>query len=260
MSRLLVDPAQIKTFAEAIFPYIGASGVEQWVSLRVFPDDGNNDRCLSISPVQVNSCLEPIVDAAITLAQYAADHRRRAVFAPPLASFTNQTRAGEADLCEAPVLSVECDTAPANARRTLETLLGPATVVVASGGQWVNDQTGEIECRLHLHWRLTEPATGEEALARLKEARRLATSIVGGDPSNVPCVHPLRWPGSWHRKREPRLATIVAQSDAEIELGEALERLRLAAPQDATGAQKATRGPARGGASHDRHDPRSTGQ
>src|SRR5262245_27405531 len=81
MSGLLVDPAQIKTFAEAIFPYIGASGVEQWISLRVLPDDGNNDRCLSISPVQVNSCLEPIVDAAITLAQYAADHRRRPVFA-----------------------------------------------------------------------------------------------------------------------------------------------------------------------------------
>jgi hypothetical protein len=258
MSRLLVDPAQIKTFAEAIFPYIGASGAEQWVSLRVFPDDGNNDRCLSISPVQVNGCLEPIVDAAITLAQYAADHRRRAVFAPPLASFTSQTRAGEADLCEAPVLSVECDTAPNNARRTLETLLGPTTVVVASGGRWLNDQTGEIECKLHLHWRLTEPATGKEDLARLKEARRLATSIVGGDPSNVPCVHPLRWPGSWHRKREPRLATIVAQTDIQIELGEALERLRLAAPQ--TGAQNATRGPASGGASHDRHDPRPTGQ
>jgi Protein of unknown function (DUF3987) len=254
MNRLLVDPAQIKTFAEAIFPYIGASGAEQWVSLRVFPDDGNNDRCLSISPVQVNGCIDPIVDAAITLAQYAADHRRRAVFAPPLASFTSQTRAGEADLCEAPVLSVECDTAPNNARRTLETLLGPATVVVASGGQWLNDQTGEIECKLHLHWRLTEPATGEEDLARLKEARRLATSIVGGDPSNVPCVHPLRWPGSWHRKREPRLATIVAQTEIQIELGEALERLRLA------GAQNATRGRASGGASHDRHDPRPTGQ
>ena len=162
MTRLLVDPAQIKTFAEAIFPYIGASGAEQWVSLRVFPDDGNNDRCFSISPVLVNGCLEPIVDAAITLAQHAADHTRRAVFAPPLASFTSQTRAGEADLCEAPVLSVECDSAPNDARRTLETLLGLATVVVASGGQWLNDQTGEIECKLHLHWRLTEPATGKE--------------------------------------------------------------------------------------------------
>ena len=260
MTRLLVDPAQIKRFAEAIFPYIGASGTEQWVSFRVFPDDGNNDRCLSISSVRVNGSLELIVNAAVTLAQFAADHTRRAVFAPPLASFTSETRAGEAELCEAPVLSVECDTAPNNARRTLETLLGPATVVVASGGQWLNNQTSEIECKLHLHWRLTEPATGEEDLARLKEARRLATSIVGGDPSNVPCVHPLRWPGSWHRKHEPRLATIVAQTDIQIELGEALERLRLAAPQDATGAQNATRGPASGGAGHDRHDPRPTGQ
>src|SRR5262245_22983473 len=154
MTRLLVDRAQIKTFAEAIFAYIGASGTAQWVSLRVFPDDGNNDRCLLISAMQVKGSLEPIVNAAVTLAQYAADQTRRAVFALPLASFTSETHAGEAELCEAPVLSVECDMAPNNAWRTLEALLGPATVVVASGGQWLNDQTGEIERKLHLHWRL----------------------------------------------------------------------------------------------------------
>jgi hypothetical protein len=49
---------------------------------------------------------------------------------------------------------------------------------------------------------------------------------------------------------------IVAQTDIQIELGEALERLRLAA----TGAQNATRRTASGGARHDRHDPRPTGQ
>ena len=40
----------------------------------------------------------------------------------------------------------------------------------------------------------------------------------------------MRWPGSWHRKRTPKLARIVAlNEDAEIDLEEALERLREAA-------------------------------
>ena len=40
-------------------------------------------------------------------------------------------------------------------------------------------------------------------------------------------MHPIRWPGSWHRKKTPRLARIVALAeDTEIDLGEALERLR----------------------------------
>ena len=58
-------------------------------------------------------------------------------------------------------------------------------------------------------------------------ARRatLATKLVGGDDTNKSIVHPIRWPGSWHRKRTPRLAKIVASSDDnEIDLAEAVER------------------------------------
>src|SRR5260370_36006849 len=44
--------------------------------------------------------------------------------------------------------------------------------------------------------------------------------------------HPIRWPGSWHRKGTPRLAkTVACSDDNEIDLNEALERLR-----DAVGA------------------------
>jgi hypothetical protein len=54
--------------------------------------------------------------------------------------------------------------------------------------------------------------------------------LVGSDYTAVPLVHPLRWPGSWHRKTTPRLAVIVFESDNEIDLDEALGLLR-----DATG-------------------------
>src|SRR5262249_38284115 len=51
-------------------------------------------------------------------------------------------------------LSVECDAKPAEIRRKLEAILGPATVVVASGGVWRDEATGTVEDKLHLHWRL----------------------------------------------------------------------------------------------------------
>ncbi len=125
------------------------------------------------------------------------------------------------------VLSVECDKAPAAARAKLEALLGPATVLVASGGEWVNAD-GEIEDKLHLHWRLDEPTREPEEHRALKRARSLATVLVGGDASNKPIVHCIRWPGSWHRKGTPRLAHIVAVTDHEVSLPDALERLQEA--------------------------------
>ena len=43
-------------------------------------------------------------------------------------------------------------------------------------------------------------------------------------------MHPLRWPGSWHCKKTPKLARIAALAeDTEIDLEEALESLRKAA-------------------------------
>src|SRR5215468_11911523 len=68
-------------------------------------------------------------------------------------------------------------------RERLEAILGPATIVVRSGGQWLDPQSGERANKLHLHFRLAETATGAKALAQLKRARDLAARIVGADPS-----------------------------------------------------------------------------
>ena len=107
---------------------------------------------------------------------------------------------------------------------------GPATIVVESGGEWINPETGEVENKVHLHWRLKKPAFGIDELAQLYEARSLAAQLVGADPTAKSIVHPMRWPGSWHRKKTPRLARIeTLEEDAEIDLGEALEKLREAA-------------------------------
>ncbi len=107
-------------------------------------------------------------------------------------------------------------------------------MIVRSGGIWLNEHA-EPEDKLHVHWRLSAPATGDDR-AELKEARRLATRIAGGDASSISAVHPLRWPGSWHRKATPRMCEIAhADPDREIDLHEALVALRAAAPAEPQG-------------------------
>jgi len=75
------------------------------------------------------------------------------------------------------------------------------------------------------------PACGAD-LSKLKQARDLAARLVGGDPSNKPVCHPIRWPGSWHRKTVPRRCEIAAlAADREINLETALSALIAAAPK-----------------------------
>ena len=220
-AALDIDRGQIASFADALLRYAN-DGVH--ISMRAFLE--GQPRPLRIMAAKVNGAgVEGILPTAYAVATLAAVTPDPSVFCPPIAGFASATQARQADLTEAYALSVECDAGAAEARTVLEGLLGPATVVVASGGDWSDPATGELEPKLHLHWRLSEPAQGE-ALAGLKEARRAATLIVGGDPSNIPMVHPIRWPGSVHRKGPPRLAQIVSLNEgAELDLAEAAELL-----------------------------------
>jgi hypothetical protein len=221
------DRDQIEVFVEALFRHAGTEG---FVSIRAFVDDGGN-KSFRISPAAMTGGFKFLVDVAEDDARRAANDPKRVVFCPPVAVFTNNKHAREEDVLRGLTISVECDEHAQQARALLEKILGPATIVVASGGQWLNPKTGEKEPKLHLHWRLQRPASGKKDLATLKAARELAAALVGGDPSNAPIVHPIRWPGSWHRKGEPTLCRIIAQDpDAEIDLATAHKALSVSAP------------------------------
>jgi AAA domain/Primase C terminal 2 (PriCT-2) len=227
---LEADREQLALFVSALFRY---SDSDTFASLRAFDQLDRTVRPPLLRAVQINGDLTHLADEAYKAAGFIANTDRAAVFCPPICTFSNGDTARVADLANGLTLSVEIDDGDTRAARTrLEHLLGPATIIVESGGEWSHPDTGEIFPKLHLHWRLSEPTREPDDHGRLRTARDLAARLVGADPTGKPVVHPLRWPGSWNRKGRPVLARIVAFNDAaEINLGEALE-----AVQDATEA------------------------
>jgi hypothetical protein len=228
------DRDQLKTFLDAVFRNCGNVG---YVSLRNFLE--KNKKALTIVTAGLSRGFDNLVALAEQQARRAAQEPEPAVFSSPVAVFKSPDKANpdqgwqarEKDLYLGPVLSVECDHRPTKAMADLEAILGPPTAVVKSGGVWTNDN-GEPEDKVHIYWRLAVPAQGNESLSKLKKTRELATRIVGGDTSNINVVHPLRWPGSYHRKNpdKPKLVTAVVNADVEINLDDALRLLTAAAP------------------------------
>ncbi|MCH8467499.1 MAG: DUF3987 domain-containing protein [Roseinatronobacter sp.] len=227
---LAPDRNQIDQFATALFKYASEGS---FINLRAFDDKQKGQPAFEIDAVQINGAgLAPVIDRAANMARRCANAAQSIVFCPPVVTFKTGDNAKAENVAEGVALSVECDAMPQEARAKLEALLGAATVIVASGGQWIEPDTGEIQDKLHLHWRLTEPTETPEDHGKLKHARELAAHLVGSDTTNIPLVHPIRWPGSWHRKGVARLAQIIALNEgAEIDLQDALEAL-----QEASGA------------------------
>jgi hypothetical protein len=216
----------VREFVYLIFRHAGPGGR---VALRGFINENNVAVILKDASLDDPDFIERIA----ALIAEAANDPRGVVFSPPLAMFGDTRDAdkgwlkADADnLKEGLTLSVECDENPGEACRKLEELLGPATVVVASGGEWTNPETGVVEPKLHLHWVLTKATGTKEEHDKLYKARELAGHLVGADGTGKPIVHPYRWPGSWHTKRQPaRLVCIVSTARNEIDLDAALEKL-----------------------------------
>ncbi len=225
MAALVADREQIARFAAGMFKYATRP---TFVSLRSFTHE-RGTRPARISAVKLNGGddLTNLVDAVEAMATEMANVAEGRVVAPPICTFVNPRQARETDIHEGIALSVDLDEQPLAGRKNLEDLLGPATFVVATGGIWRNPATSEDEDKLHIHWLLAVPTRDAAGHALLKEARRAAAALVGGDESAAPINHPLRWPGTYHTKdlSNPRLATIVSETDREVALEDAAANL-----------------------------------
>jgi hypothetical protein len=171
----------------------------------IIPPDGN---------------LQQIAAQAAQLATYAARFEPPSNFAPPVATFRDSRKGGEEYLAEGLTLMADLDESPEAGEHKLIELLGVPTVAVGTGGYYADPATG-AQAKRHLYWRLSTPTRTPQEHALLKHANDLACALVGGDRSAITPVHPMRWPGSWHRKDpdNPRYARIRrCCPDIEIEL------------------------------------------
>jgi putative DNA primase/helicase len=230
---LHADADQIAAFYKAIFKHATPGS---WIHFRAF-EDGAKKTPFRFYRMRFSAAAEPnIIAKAVKLAGDCALKATPIGFCPPPATFRvpekpdEVPKANEASLADGLVLAVELDKNPSAARARLRPLLGEPTIVVASGGEWCNPETGELEPKLHIYWRLATPARSEEDQKALKHARNMACEIAGGDRTAISIVHPMRWPGGWHRKdpAHPRLTKIIAQSEAEIDLRAAIAALATA--------------------------------
>jgi hypothetical protein len=217
----------VTAFVDCLFRY---ADEKTYVNLRAFHDLKDGAPSLFIEPVKIGA--PDFIERVCERIREAAAHPEPHVFCPPVCVFTEPNGAATGNLAEGIALSVECDANGGAARKRLTSILGVVpTVTVASGGTWLNPETNRLEAKLHLHWRLVEPTRDAADHEKLTEGRALAAELVSADKSATSIVHPLRWPGSWHRKtNSPRIARLKTNPDSEIELGEALERLREACP------------------------------
>jgi hypothetical protein len=202
---------------------------DSYVSLRGLPHE-RGARSIHNEAVLVGD-LAYLIDRAVYGAGITAE--AKGVFAPPVATFSNPAHAREVDLAEGLTISVDIDSGDTGAKRDkLTAILGEPTMVVASGGEWIDADTGVVHDKLHVHWRLAVPTRTPEDHARLADARRWAVQLVDSDRTGAPVPHPFRWPGTLHLKGEPRFARIVAESESEIDLDTALEALHAAGVAD----------------------------
>src|SRR5262245_44674563 len=130
------DKNQIELFTDALFRHANSG----FVSLRTFLDSVDGKPPINPLPVDMtgDGRLAFLNECAVDWARRAAQHPKPVVFCPPIATFSDRDRAREQDLVLGLALSVECDQHPLKAKARLEQLLGPATVVVASGGIFIN--------------------------------------------------------------------------------------------------------------------------
>jgi hypothetical protein len=222
-----VDHTEIGRFVNALFLYADRNS---FASLRAFRDDADGAWGYeNWSTIRITDTLDGVIAAASRFADACAAAPVAVCFAPPVATFDNPNKADQASLANGLVVSAELDAHPQLARQMLEAVLGPATIVMTSGGRWTDPATGTVEDKLHLHWRLAEPTHNKIDHDFLRECNSLACRLAGGDPTAIALVHPLRWAGSLHKKATPRLARIVAfNPHIEITLATALNKLRAA--------------------------------
>ncbi|HMQ42570.1 MAG TPA: AAA family ATPase [Paracoccus sp. (in: a-proteobacteria)] len=207
MSVPAVDPAQIALFLDVVF-----SWCDGLIPLRGLPEKG-----VTPPPPSDLRWLPADAGAPATIAgcaEVAAPIGRAIYVIPGTVAQCGEARAGH--VLQMQALVVDLDQGDIVAKRDhLIRHLGPATLTVESGGITEGGQK-----KLHLWWKLSEPAHGAD-IARLCRLRAEIARKVGGDGSFGSAHQPVRVPGTIHGKYGLRSQVRIIDHQAiEVDLAE----------------------------------------
>jgi hypothetical protein len=204
------DAEAIKRYAEVVF-----GDLQGLVPVRLLAEKGTPHRPPNTFFLEVGEIAEALPGNASHAASSA-----RAVYVVPGTVETPSTARAE-DIVSTGVVLADLDEGDiASKRAHLERHLGPATLVVASGGR-----TGEGQQKLHLYWRLSEAAI-EDDRERVRALRERIATAVGGDTSFKSLHQPIRVAGTIHGKNGQRsLVRILEDRDVEYDLSDLEERV-----------------------------------
>jgi putative DNA primase/helicase len=210
------DAVSIAAYVEVVFGYC-----DGWVAVRALAEKGANDRPPHTPFVVADK------ELASKLAVQAgwANETGMALFVVP-GTVAAPGEAKAEDIVQTQVVLVDLDHGDIAAKRDyLLRHLGAPTLEVASGGI-----TPEGQRKLHLYWRLTEPAEGEE-ITKVCRLRHAIAVKVGGDPSFRSAHQPIRVAGSVHAKGGIRRAVeILKRTDIEFDLRDLAEAVMAMPP------------------------------
>lgn len=211
-----VNETEISRYADLVLGYC-----EGFVPVRLIPEKGTAPAKPWTDYLAVNEGL----DVALCKLAHRAWAASRGLFIVPCT--VNETGSARSeDIAETCVIPVDLDLGPIQAKQDhLERILGPASLVVASGGL-----TESRERKLHLYWRLTEAARGDD-LHLIERLRQSIVEAVGADASFRRLTQPIRAAGSVHGKFGVHTPVqILATEGGEYDLGDLAEQIASLRP------------------------------
>lgn len=208
----IVDPAdiepdveQLKIFLDVVFSYC-----EGLIPVRGFVDKGQDLDDRPNNNIWVEADAQAI-DRLVTFVNWAWREGSAVYVVPGTVAATGQAKAEEVKEMQTVVVDLDDGDIAAKYEHLVDHL-GLPTLVVESGGR-----TKEGQSKLHVWWKLTEPATDAD-LALVCRLRGDIARKVGGDWHFRSAHQPIRVAGSVYHKGGFRRAVTIRQHNPHVEV------------------------------------------
>ncbi|MBF0371612.1 MAG: AAA family ATPase [Magnetococcales bacterium] len=210
LEPMVSDTETIAAYMDLVFDYC-----EGWIPLRAFADQGQDldarPHAIWVEADEMDA-LASVKEKAITFAKWAA--REGMAFYVIPGTVAEQGRAKASDVTQTQVILVDLDCGDTEAKlEHLSIHLGEPSAVIESGGV-----TREGLAKLHLYWRLSEPAEGDDIALACRIRHQVALKA-GGDIHFQSAHQPIRVAGSvYHKHGRRRLVTFRSRNSLEYHL------------------------------------------